>query len=298
MAGEASSQPNEGTAGASDAAGDLIPPLAPGNRSHVAPYRDKDVIAEITTLLLDDDVKNIVQRANIHDPDREGYIRREETFVFLIRHFRDQRRSELAEVFSEALIRRCKGSILRTISDPKFGFSSIDAANLACNALSLLFMRILDPVERTSGNFLQSRFWSALEFVILDTISDALKERERSKQIRSLDDAINVDDDETISRGYDSNPSSGRFRTLLTLPLDYFAQINEGLRVITQTDEQPYRAVFIMREYLDFPVGDKDWVKPCIARRFDRSRKTIQNWYNEAEHELAAWRRGPDDREN
>ena len=86
MAGEGSSlsrspQPNEGTAGASDAAGDLIPPLAPGNRSHVAPYRDKDVIAEITTLLLDDDVKNIVQRANIHDPDREGYIRREETFV-------------------------------------------------------------------------------------------------------------------------------------------------------------------------------------------------------------------------
>ncbi len=76
------------------------------------------------------------------------------------------------------------------------------------------------------------------------------------------------------------------------MPLHHIAEINEGLRAITQTSKKPYRHAFIMRAYLELPIGDRDWSEECIAVHFDKSRRTIQNWLNVAEAELQAWREG------
>jgi len=95
--------------------GEIVPPLPPGNRSHIAPTRDKDVTDEIHWLLQANDIKAIIQRAMIRDTEIQGYIR-EETLVFLIKSFHAQERREITEVLSEALVRRCVRSIQRTSS--------------------------------------------------------------------------------------------------------------------------------------------------------------------------------------
>ncbi len=156
--------------------------------------------------------------------------------------------------------------------------------------ISRLFIRILSP-KQTSGSFLQVNFRYALERIIQDVKDDWLDEWLRDKETISLN---GPDDDDNLASliAEVSTSRSSESRSIWSMPLHHIAEINEGLRAITQTSKKPYRHAFIMRAYLELPIGDRDWSEVCIAVHFDKSRRTIQNWLNGAEAELQAWRKG------
>lgn len=267
---------------------EVVPPLPPGNQSHIAPTRDRDVTDEIQSLLQANDTKAIIQRAHIQDRETQGYIR-DETLVFLIKSFHAQERRAITEVLSEALVRRCVSRIQRASQRSGLRLPPARVSDFVNETISRLFIRILSP-NQTSGSFLQVKFGCALKLIIQDVKDDWLDERLRDKEASSLN---GLDDDNLDSPTAEMSTSrSSESRSIWSMPSHHIAEINEGLRAITQTSKKPYRHAFIMREYLELPIGDRDWSEVCIAVHFDKSRRTIQNWLNGAEAELQAWREG------
>jgi len=266
----------------------VVPPLPPGNQSHIAPTRDRDVTDEIQSLLQANDTKAIIQRAHIQDRETPGYIR-DETLVFLIKSFHAQERRAITEVLSEALVRRCVSRIQRASQRSGLRLPPARVSDFVNETISRLFIRILSP-NQTSGSFLQVKFGCALKLIIQDVKDDWLDERLRDQEASSLN---GLDDDNLDSLTAEMSTSrSSESRSIWSMPSHHIAEINEGLRAITQTSKKPYRHAFIMRAYLELPIGDRDWSEVCIAVHFDKSRRTIQNWLNGAEAELQAWREG------
>jgi len=268
---------------------EVVPPLPPGNRSHIAPTRDNDVTDEIQLLLQANDIKVIIQRAHIQDRETQGYIR-DETLVFLIKSFHAQERRAITEVLSEVLVHRCVSRIQRASQRSGLRLPPARVSDFVNETISRLFIRILSP-NQTSGSFLQVKFGCALKLIIQDVKDDWLDERLRDKDAISLN---GPDDDDNLASliAEVSTSRSSESRSIWSMRLHHIAEINEGLRAITQTSKKPYRHAFIMRAYLELPIGDRDWSEECIAVHFDKSRRTIQNWLNVAEAELQAWREG------
>jgi len=243
----------------------------------------------IQSLLQANDIKAIIQRAHIRDKETQGFIR-EETLVFLIKSFHAQERREITEALSEALVPRCVRTIQRAVQRSGLRLPPARVSDFVNETISRLFIRILTP-NQTSGSFLQVNFEHALKRIIQDVKDDWLDEWLRDKEAISL----NVSDDDNDLDVLTDEASTSRSReskSIWSMLFHHVAEINEGLRAITQTSKKPYRHAFIMRAYLELPIGDRDWSELCIAVHFDKSRRTIQNWLNVAEAELQAWREG------
>ncbi len=282
MADDTSSK-DASNAGQSSPGKQIVPPLPPGNRSNIAPTRDKDVTDAIQSLLQVKDTKAIIQRAHIRDKETQGYIR-DETLVFLIKSFHAQERRAITEALSEVLVCR----IQRAMQRSGLRLPPARVSDFVNETISRLFIRILSP-DQTSGSFLQVRFGHTLKRIIQDVKDDWLDERLHNKEAISLN---GLDDDLAYLTAKASTSISKESKSIWSMRVHHIAEINEGLHAITQTHKKPYRHAFIMREYLEMPVGDRDWAEPCIAVRFDKSRRTIQNWLNVAEAELQVWREG------
>ena len=60
----------------------------------------------------------------------------------------------------------------------------------------------------------------------------------------------------------------------------------EGLNIL----KEPYRTVFILYYYEDWPIESKDPSKMTISKHFKKTEKTIRNWLKEAREQLRRWR--------
>jgi DNA-directed RNA polymerase specialized sigma24 family protein len=222
------------------------------------------------------------ERAAVTDQHGPGYLK-EECLVYLLRYHQRADDSRLVSDLAEVLLARCAQFIrghLRSLD--------AEAASEGYNdVVARLFEQILD-LHGNRGDFLQVRFWPALEKLTVRAFQQQLRQQKRAQ--------ANV----PISRvaGYDADEADTPARVLHPQGDDVLAYPS-GEPDVIQSElihsaltriEEPYRSAFLLRHYEDWPIEDQDPSVRTISRHFGKDPRTIRNWLKKADAALENWR--------
>jgi DNA-directed RNA polymerase specialized sigma24 family protein len=219
----------------------------------------------------------LVERARLRDREAPGYVQ-EESLVCLLRAYTTEGDAATVAALSETLLERCT----RYINGKLMSLGRDAAEEAYSEVVARLFDLILD-VESDRGDFLQVRFWVALEKMVVTAFGRQARELARGRMqvpLSALPGANGGDDDEPrVSAQVEEIAEHN-------LPPDVALLYREAL---AQLDE-PLRTAFVLRHYEGWPIEDRDESVPTISRYFNKTPRTIRNWMTTAEQALAAWR--------
>ncbi len=259
----------------------LPEPLTRKNRNGEIYQRDAVVVRQIQEAVKLDLVE-IRRRLKITDKESPGFLK-EESLVYLIRHFHKLTNRPAVDVLTESLLRRCANLIKGKLHSlgaeaAKDGYSEI---------VTELFGRIFD-LDSDKGDFLQKRFWIVLEKLTVTAFKNQLKQIKLGQDILSLSSIEGNDgndsDMSTLNGGRRVSPAY-ETRTLES-------EVNDRILIHAALKQlkEPLRTAYLLRYYEDWPVENQDASEPTISRYFNRTPRTIRNWLAKAEKELEAWR--------
>jgi hypothetical protein len=241
------------------------------------PYRREDAVERQIDAALALTPTALTQRARLRDPDAPDYLR-EECLVYLLRAFALRGETAIVDTLSEALLERCT----RYVSVKLSALGPEGREEAYGEVVARLFDLILD-LESDRGDFLQVRFWVALEKLVVAAFGRQAREIAQARRqvpLSALPGAESGDEEErTVAARLEDI-------TAPSLPPDHALLYREALATL----EEPVRTAFVLRHYEGWPIEDRDPGVLTISRYFDKTPRTIRNWMNAAEQALAAWR--------
>jgi DNA-directed RNA polymerase specialized sigma24 family protein len=240
------------------------------------PYRREPAVEEQIRAALRSDPAALVERAAVRDQASPVYLR-EECLVYLVREFALQGEAAHVATLSEALLGRCT----RFIHGRLLVLGAQAAEDAYCEVVARLFDLILD-VGSDRGDFLQVRFWVALEKMVISAFGRQVKEQARTRRHVPLTALPGEDGDEDEQHVAPGTLQAGEPRSAP----DQALLVREALAAL----DEPYRTAVILRHYEGWPIEDRDPTVPTISRYFNKTPRTIRNWMATAEEALAAWR--------
>lgn len=230
------------------------------------------------------DPADLLVRARVADYRASDYLQ-EECLVYLIREFHRQCQDALVSELSGILLRRSAKFVNRRLQ--ALTPDQVDEAYR--EVVTELFTKIL-AVDDDRGDYLQVRYWKALERLATTAFTHQTEEHKRARRTTTLSPA----DGEGAEAGDDDGAVfsvPGETPINITSP-ERLALIQEGLGVLPE----PQRTAFILSHYYQWPIESKDAAVPTISKYFGKTPRTIQNWLTLAERTLQSWREGGEER--
>jgi DNA-directed RNA polymerase specialized sigma24 family protein len=219
----------------------------------------------------------LMERARLRDREAPGYLQ-EECLVCLLRAYTAEGDAATVAALSEALLERCARFI-----NGKLMSLGRDAAEEAYSEVMVRLFDLILDVESDRGDFLQVRFWLALEKLVVTAFGRQTREITRSRlqvPLSALPGASGGDDEEPRVTAQVEEIAERN------LPPDVALLYREALALL----DEPLRTAFVLRHYEGWPIEDRDETVPTISRYFNKTPRTIRNWMTTAEQALAAWR--------
>ena len=223
--------------------------------------------------------EELLRLSAVRDENAPGFLR-EESLVYLIRHYHRVGNRPVVNDLSECLLTRCA-----TLIDGWLNRLSVDCKKEAyADVVQELFCRILD-LQSDYGDFLQVRFWMALKRLTAQGFRRQVKLQRRHPPL-------------TSPPGYSGEESSLSTRgTVVREPGESAARSVEAqvieesvIREALSQLEGPSLSAYLLRYYYEWPIEDQDPTVQTISRRFGKTPRTIRNWLARAEESLATWR--------
>ena len=259
----------------------LPEPLTRKNANGEIYQRDAVVVRQIQEAVKLDLVE-IRRRSKITDKESPGFLK-EESLVYLIRHYHKLTNRPTVDVLTESLLRRCASLIKGKLHSlgaeaAKDGYSEI---------VTELFDRILD-LNSDKGDFLQKRFWVALEKLTITVFKSQLKRIKRELDILPLSSVEGNDGNDSDMSTFNSGRRASAAYNTRTLE----SEVNDRILIHAALRhlKEPLRTAYLLRYYEDWPIENQDPSVPTISRYFNKTPRTIRIWLAKAEKELEAWR--------
>ena len=230
------------------------------------------------------DPEELRRRSEVTDKVSPGFLK-EESLVYLSRHYHKAGNRRVVDALSESLLRRCA-----TLINSKLSSLRVDLRDEGySDVVKELFVRILD-LKNDRGDFLQVRFWLCLKGLTVQAYRKQFKQLELERdsfQLTSLEDYDDEDTDALARTGGMRAPSTFTTRTVESEVIDKI-MIREALSQL----EEPLRSAYLLRHYEGWPIEDQDPAVRTISGHFDKTPRTVRNWLARADEHLAAWRGG------
>ena len=221
------------------------------------------------------------ERAGGRDRASPDY-HQEECLVYLIRHYHRAGDSLLVSDLAEILLRRCA-----TLIDRRLRSLGAEAAEEGYNdVVERLFGLILD-LSSDRGDFLQVRFWRALEKLAVRAFHQQLRQHQRAQVNVSLSSLIGHDQHEGDESARMARPDGEAPITAPSGEADIIR--NDLIRDALSHLDEPLRSAFLLRYHAGWPIEDQDPTVRTISRHFGKGPRTIRNWLKRAETSLQTW---------
>ncbi|MYK60991.1 MAG: hypothetical protein F4034_03280 [Chloroflexi bacterium] len=249
-------------------------PLTRCNRDGEVYRRNPAVDKQIREILrLDAD--GIIERTRFRDEASSKYVK-EETLVYLIRHFHKAGDRRTVSDLSECLLSRCVAVVYSTLG--ALGKVLADEGHL--DVISELFSKILD-LNSDVGDFLQVRFWVVLKRLSVQVFRKLVKRISyESPSVLAFEEVGETAlARSTVATGASPYPSPESYAVNRTLIREALGQLKE-----------PIKTAFLLRHYAGWPIEHRDEDVPTISRHFAKTPRTIRNWLATAEEILEEWR--------
>ncbi len=211
----------------------------------------------------------------VHDEDSSHFLK-EESLVYLIRHYHKGGNREFVNDLAKCLLIRCASWI-----DGKLGSLRKDLREDGnAGVVAEVFARILD-LASDRGDFLQVRFWMGLDRITVDVFR---------KQVSQFDSVLSDDYDQSAidtltQQGAVVVPTTFAGRSVESEAVD-----NVLIEAALHQLEEPIRSAYLLRHHRGWPIEDKDPAVQTISRHFGKTSRTIRNWLARADERLEAWR--------
>ena len=221
------------------------------------------------------DYEELRGRLEVCDKASLAFLK-EESLVYLIRHFHRAGNQEFVNHLAKCLLTRCATWIDGKLSGLRTDLR--EDGNLG--VVAEVFDRILD-LTNDRGDFLQVRFWMGIERITVDVFR---------KQVNQFDTESSGDYDQATiddlaQQGAVMVPTASAGR-----PVESEAIDNVLIEAALHQLEEPIRSAYLLRHHKDWPVEDKDPAVQTISRHFGKTPRTIRNWLSKADEILEAWR--------
>ena len=217
------------------------------------------------------DHRELRRRSEVTDKESPDFLK-EESLVYLIRHYHKVGNQRVVNDLSKSLLYRCAALIYSRLLSLRVDLRDEGYSNVVAE----LFSRIID-LRSDRGDFLQVRFGLCLKSFTVQVF------RKQLNQLKLERNSIPL----TSLEGYDSEDTNALVR-----PRSIESKVIE--RDLTQAAlsqlEEPLRSAYLLRYYEDWPIEDQDPSVPTISRYFNKTPRTIRNWFIRAEKCLVAWR--------
>ena len=257
-----------------------LAPLTRTNRRGNVYQRSAAVESQIISCLASPD-QEILRRAQISDRNADGYLQ-EEALVYLIRESALEQNQALYNGLSEVLLTRARDRLSFRFR----AFEPVLRQDAHGEAALVLFERLLSTDGR--GDFLQVRFWKALDRLAIDIFRRFYQPLTEERALLRPDASLDSDSDEEAAEGWEViADGDGK------IPDDY-RQSSEELDQLTaealQCLKEPIRTAFILRHFEDWPIESSDPADMTLSKYFKKTPRMIRYWLRTANQELSRWR--------
>ena len=252
----------------------MLEPLTRRNADGEAYQRSATVENQIQDALklAPEELRRRLQETHEPSPD---YVK-EESLVYLIRHFRQAKDRQRVNELSECLLNRCAKWIYSKLR----GLEADARDDGYSEVVQALFSRILD-LTSDRGDFIQVRFWTVLQRLTVDAFRKQVNQQNLEWTGGYDQDRI----DALTKQGAVMVPTVSAVRSVESEATDKIL-----IEAALQQLEEPYRATFILRHYYGWPIENQNPDIQTISRHFGKTPRTIRNWLARADECLAAWR--------
>ena len=215
------------------------------------------------------------RRLEVKDKTSPGFLK-EESLVYLIRHYHKAENLQCVNNLSKCLLTRCS-----TLINSKLDSLNADLRDEGYwDVVAELFARILD-LDSDRGDFLQVRFWMGLKRLTVQVFRKYIKQCNRELLVDDEREAI----DELTHKRETGTTYTPEPRTVDMEPIKW-TLIREALCQL----EEPFRSAFLLRRYYEWPIEAQNPNVRTISQHFNKTPRTIRNWLARAEECLTAWR--------
>ena len=132
-------------------------------------------------------------------------------------------------------------------------------------------------IRSDRGDFLQIRFGLCLKRLTVQVF------RKQLNQLKLERNSIPL----TSLEGYDVEETNPLVRPR-SIELEVIEK--DLIRAALSQLKEPLRSAYLLRYYENWPIEDQDPNVQTISRHFNKTPRTIRNWFTEAEKCLEAWR--------
>ena len=249
----------------------LPEPLTKRKKANGKIYRRPAVLDRQIREALKLDHRELRRRSEIRDEESPDYLK-EESLVYLIRHYHKVGNQRVVNDLSKSLLDRCAALIYSRLLSLRVDLRDEGYSDVVAE----LFSRIID-LKSDRSDFLQIRFGLCLKSLTVQVFRkqlNQLKLERNSIPMASLED---YDGEET-------NP--------LVRPRSIESEVIEKdlIRAALSQLKEPLRSAYLLRHYEDWQIENQDPSVPTISRYFNKTPRTIRNWLTKAEKCLEAWR--------
>lgn len=229
------------------------------------------------------DAEELVRRSKVTDKVSREFFK-EESLVYLIRHYHKVENRGLVDALTESLLSRCatwiNGQLYRLGSDAaKEGYSEVVAE---------LFGRILE-LGSDKGDFLQVRFWVVLKRLTVQAFDNQLNQLNLECAGAPLTSLEGYDDEDTGTLTHEDRLQASNTFTTRTIESEVIDKIL--IQAALSQLKEPFRSAYLLRYYWGWPIEDQSPSVQTISRHFKKTPRTIRNWITEAEERLEVWRK-------
>lgn len=259
----------------------LAKPLTLTNVDGNLYQRDSSVEGQLSSSLIISDVE-IVARAGITDKREDGYLQ-EEALVYLIRESKLEKKELLYYALSKILLTRCEDQV-------KYRLRSLDPdlkEDAYADVVQVLFDKILSP--NGHGDFLQVRFWSALDRIAIDVFRQSYRRRSKDRNNLLPSSFSGTEETEKVEADWENAVPD----TDSIIPSENLWSSVEGMVLIDDALEhleEPIRTAFILNHYQDWQIESNDPCEITLSTYFKKTPRTIRNWLRKAVTILKVWR--------
>jgi hypothetical protein len=149
-------------------------------------------------------------------------------------------------------------------------------------------IKIKGRLIQRNGDFFQVRFMSAMRSVVVNVGRKLIRQFNESRELPEENDAIDdLPDDLIANVDAELDIDDDHFRPQPAYSLDQLAVIHDALDQLSK----PVCDAFILHWYYGYPISSTNPDNMTVAKKMNKSARTIHNWIAEAEKTLIQWRR-------